>query len=387
MARSMRGAATAVVGREERVNGPPPGYRFLLPTLPADEGMRLCVFLHGDTTKRPYRVEDFRQPLEDAGVLKDVNGIGAYQMSHLWLVRFRTQEAKDALVEAGGMMVKGGYCAVVDPCRKEIRLKVHWVPFHIPSETLRKALSEFGEVAEVRHEEWNVPGFESAESTTRVARMVLKEGVTAEELPHLFKFYGGSVLVVVPGRAPVCLRCRRRGHIRRDCQIPRCTKCRAFGHVREDCVRTYASVTGKACEESEDKEDIMDIEEAETMAPHDRRENNASDEQPERIGAAAGVASTKETPKEQGTVGSETGTPSTNEVATKNAEAEPSSQGESGSAKRAKLGVPASSQPSNVDGSQSLERQWLKATGTKGKYVMETRSASASPVRSARRTN
>lgn len=63
---------------------------------------------------------------------------------------------------------------------------------------------------ELRLDEWRVPGFEFIESTTRVVRMVLNKGVSAEEL-HLFKFYNGSVLVVVPGRAPLFLRCRRRG--------------------------------------------------------------------------------------------------------------------------------------------------------------------------------
>ncbi|KAK8761134.1 hypothetical protein V5799_027599 [Amblyomma americanum] len=164
------------------------------------------------------------------------------------------------------LSVKRGYCAIIDPCRKAIKVNVHWVPFQIPSENLRVAVSEFGEVMEIRHEEWNVPGFQSAESTTRIARMVLKEVVAPEELPHLFKLYGGSVLVVVPGRAPVCLRCHRRGHIRRDCQTPRRTKCHAFGHVREDCIPRYANGTGAALEDCGDKDETKDIEEAETTA-------------------------------------------------------------------------------------------------------------------------
>ncbi|KAH7964010.1 hypothetical protein HPB51_027751 [Rhipicephalus microplus] len=199
---------TADAGRDEGFSCPPPGYRFLLPTLPTGEGMELCIFLHGDPSKRPYRIEDFREPLEEAGVLKAVSGIG---------------------------------------------------------EALRKALSEFGEVKDTRLDEWRVPELEFAESTTRVVRMVLHEGVSVEELLYLFKFYNGSVLV--PARAPVCLRCRRRGHIRRDCQTPRCTGCRAFGHVREDCARTYASVIGASPTVDDSHENIMDADEAEAAAP------------------------------------------------------------------------------------------------------------------------
>ncbi|KAK8786037.1 hypothetical protein V5799_007596 [Amblyomma americanum] len=128
--------------------------------------------------------------------------------------------------------------------------------------------------------------------------MVLKVGLRAEELPHLFKFNGGSVLVAVPGRSPVCLRCRIRGNICRDCQTPRCTKCRAFGHVREGCIRTYANVTGAASEDCDDEEDIMDIEEAGTTAPDDRCKKSASGEQ----GSVSdgNMKTSNETPEEQG---------------------------------------------------------------------------------------
>ncbi|KAH7964009.1 hypothetical protein HPB51_027750 [Rhipicephalus microplus] len=136
MGRSLRGEQTADAGRDEGFSCPPPGYRFLLPTLATGEGMQLCVFLHGDPSKRPYQIEDFREPLKEAGVLKAVSGIG---------------------------------------------------------EALQKALSEFGEVKDVRLDEWSVPGFQFAESTTRYVRMVLNEGVPVKELPHLFNFYNGSV--------------------------------------------------------------------------------------------------------------------------------------------------------------------------------------------------
>ncbi|KAK8780466.1 hypothetical protein V5799_018193 [Amblyomma americanum] len=310
-------------------------------------------------------------------------------MSQLWLVRFCTQEAKDAVLAVGVLSVKGGHSAIIDPCRKEIKVKIHWVPFHISSETLRKALSEFGEVMEIRHEERNVPRFVSADSTTRVARMVLKEGVMAEGQPHLFKFHGGSTLVVVPDRAPVCRRCRRRGHIRGDCQTPRCTKFRAFGHVREDCIHTYANVTVAASEDCEDKGDIMDIEEAETKAPDDRWKKSASGEQGSVCDG--NMKTSSETPNEQSAESNTTETPpKSDQVSDMNAETEPvrddraSQDGTFGLPKRAKTAWPPPSQPSTEVRLQRLERQWFRATGAKGKYVPESRSSSASPVRSAR---
>ncbi|KAH6941366.1 hypothetical protein HPB50_017105 [Hyalomma asiaticum] len=48
-----------------------------------------------------------------------------------------------------------------------------------------------------------------------------RDGVTLERIPHQMRLGSSTVLVVVPGRAPLCLRCRNTGHIRRDCRVPR----------------------------------------------------------------------------------------------------------------------------------------------------------------------
>ncbi|KAH8010133.1 hypothetical protein HPB51_025257 [Rhipicephalus microplus] len=48
----------------------------------------------------------------------------------------------------------------------------------------------------------------------------------------------GTALVVVPGKAPLCLRCRNTGHIRRYCRVPRCAGCRAFGHEQDGFTTT-----------------------------------------------------------------------------------------------------------------------------------------------------
>ncbi|KAH8040384.1 hypothetical protein HPB51_010164 [Rhipicephalus microplus] len=117
-------------------------------------------------------IEDFRAPLEELSVIKVVSGIGPYQMRHIWMLKLRTSEAKkNVLLGTGGNHVKGRYCAVIDPVKKEITVKLNWAAFDVPNEAIRNVLSEYGDVKEVKLQERCVPGFEQAESTTRVARI------------------------------------------------------------------------------------------------------------------------------------------------------------------------------------------------------------------------
>lgn len=262
---SARAAIAADEGRGQVAVSVPEDYRVILPPLPTGDAMKRAVVLHCDVAGRPYRIEDFRQPLEDAGVIKDVSGIGAYQMSHVWLVNLKSDEAKRKLVESAQLVIKGRTCLVLDPTRQELRLKLHWVAFDVSNETIRKAFSAYGEVKDVTLERWKVPGFDGAESTTRVVRIVLRQGLALERLPHLQRLGSGTSLVVVPGRAPLCLRCRMSGHIRRHCRVPKCTECRSFGHVREDCVRSYAQAAGRSSSDDQ-SELVMDEDEAETAA-------------------------------------------------------------------------------------------------------------------------
>ncbi|XP_040076818.2 uncharacterized protein LOC115311799 [Ixodes scapularis] len=94
----------------------------------------------------------------------------------------------------------------------------------------------------------------------------MKDGVSLENLPHQLRTCGGNVLVVVPGRAPICLRCHRAGHIRRDCRVPRCNLCQAFGHEASSCVKTYARVTGNNTAVASDDAECMDVFVAERAA-------------------------------------------------------------------------------------------------------------------------
>ncbi|CAN7979364.1 unnamed protein product [Ixodes persulcatus] len=181
------------------------------------------------------------------------------------MVTLKTPLAKKKLVDAASFEAKGRRCVVIDPEKAEVRLKLHWIPFHLPDETVKKALEPYGKVEDVARETWRVGGFEGVQSTTRVVRLTLREDVTLEKLPHQLRLPGCTALVLAPGRAPLCLRCRRTGHIRRECRVPRCESCRRFGHLRDDSKKTYADVANGGPEDDA-SELLMDQDEAEDAA-------------------------------------------------------------------------------------------------------------------------
>jgi hypothetical protein len=54
-------------------------------------------------------------------------------------------------------------------------------------------------------------------------------------IPWHFEEMVGRALITAEDKPPMCLRCRRTGHVRKNCEEPYCNLCRSFGHDRSDC--------------------------------------------------------------------------------------------------------------------------------------------------------
>ncbi|KAM7284689.1 uncharacterized protein ISCGN_001783 [Ixodes scapularis] len=190
---SSSGAAIAAQpGRGDRYDADTLDYQIILPPLPTGSAVLNTVFLHADVRGHPYCVEDFRDTLAQLVLLPEVLALGAYQMNHVWAATFKSSEGKRRALAAGDLVVKGKRCLVIDPGNRDVRLKLHWLLFHVPDDE----------------------GVTGCGSMTRTAVIRLKPGVSLDDLPHQLKIAGGLALVVAPGRAPLCLRCQRTGHIR-----------------------------------------------------------------------------------------------------------------------------------------------------------------------------
>ncbi|CAN7986172.1 unnamed protein product [Ixodes hexagonus] len=150
MDRSSAIAITAAPSRGDAVRDDVPSdYTVILPTLPTGETMICSLVLHADIRGRPYRVKDFVGSLEQAGVRGDVAGLGAFQMGHVWLLKLHTLEAKEKLLKTGTLQVKYRPCLVIDPQKREVKVRVHWVAFDVPFEAIRRAFEAYGELHRV----------------------------------------------------------------------------------------------------------------------------------------------------------------------------------------------------------------------------------------------
>lgn len=260
------GAVSAArVGRGIRCTEKPgEDFQVVLPQLPSGNSVLHTVFLHGNLKARPYRVEHVRDSLARLSLLPEVVALGAYQMNHVWAVTFKDDEGKKKMLAAESFDVKDHCCMVIDPRDRGVRLKLYWLLHGVPDEDVRVALTPYGKVTEISRDKWKVQGCNDKGSTTRSVTLRLHAGVSVDDLPHQLRVAEDMALVVIPGRAPLCLRCRGIGHIRRDCRVPRCGVCRRYGHDDAHCVRSYASITGpsRTDEVAEHLMDAVDAEEA-----------------------------------------------------------------------------------------------------------------------------
>ncbi|XP_077512795.1 uncharacterized protein LOC144123970 [Amblyomma americanum] len=239
-------------------------YKVVLPRLPTRNVVLNTVFLHADLKGHPYRAPDFRDALAQILDLREILCIGQYQMSHVWMVTCESSSSKQKLVNKAEFPVKGLRCMVFDPDTKNVKVKLLWLPRYMEHRRIVEALEPYGTVQSVEREKWRCPGMEHMETANRELSLTLKDGVSASTIPHTLNVYGVQALVLIPGRPPLCPRCSRVGHVRRQCRTPRCTQCRRFGHTAEYCVLSYAD---RLCQGQWSREDdvasehIMDVSE------------------------------------------------------------------------------------------------------------------------------
>lgn len=212
--------------------------------------------------KRMFYRSDFSTYLSVLLEDVDVLGFGSIGRNDTWHLILSNRAAKTRVMMAGDFYIDQTWVKVAALGNEEFQARVHWAPMHIPMGQITIPMEKYATVLSAR---WDKsPKSFWGHATTLVRTLVLRGDM--ENIPHLMEVGVGSyrttVLITIPGRKPVCLRCKKVGHIRSDCHEDYCRHCKDYGHRTEACVRpktapAYSKVVAGAPQDLSSHDDMQ----------------------------------------------------------------------------------------------------------------------------------
>ena len=211
------------------------------------------------------------EALVDSTIFKDIEAIGTRQTNSEWFVTFYKKPAHAAFLELGVITINGrnGYITTLDSATH--RLQIHWAPYHLAMSGLHVklagALPQGATILSLGYERSQITELEHVATLVRFA--VISFDGPASRLPHLLTVNEGEeqmeVLITTQGRDPICLKCRRVGHVRAWCTTPFCYMCKKSGHTPQECDGRTTSYAGAV--RTTVPIDVDDPEEGEGLPP------------------------------------------------------------------------------------------------------------------------
>ena len=208
---------------------------------------RRSVILSGKKDGKRFVREDFTDSLNEIlTCLKDhVVAFGPLARNSEWCLTLKTDAAKDIVLCAGTLSVRGCIFYVRSADKMQFSARVLWAPSYIPNAAIVNVLEKTCEVQSIVSEKSTAKGFEGIPTGNR--RLVLTG--LKDDIPHTFNIINPhtkekfEILVLIPGRSPLCFRCKETGHFRSECFTPQCRACGVFGHTYESCAvaNSYSS--------------------------------------------------------------------------------------------------------------------------------------------------
>ncbi|KAL3870748.1 hypothetical protein ACJMK2_038792 [Sinanodonta woodiana] len=95
-------------------------------------------------------------------------------------------------------------------------LRVHWLPLYINDDIIKEGLSPFGHVIDVTRDTTILDKDTITLNGTRLVKLQTTE-FDSRHIPHIVSLGQCGMLITMKGRSPICLKCRKSGHSRKDC--------------------------------------------------------------------------------------------------------------------------------------------------------------------------
>ena len=167
---------------------------------------------------------------------------------------------------------RNGYISTLDSTTH--RLSIHWAPYHLAMSGLHSklagALPKGATILSLGYERSQITELQHVATLVRFA--VVSFDRPASRLPHLLTVNEGEeqmeVLITTQGRDPICLKCRRVGHMRAQCATPFCHLCKKSGHSPQACEGRAQSYAGAV--RTTVPIEVDDPEEGEVLPPPSR---------------------------------------------------------------------------------------------------------------------
>ena len=129
-----------------------------------------------------------------------------------------TKEAAEIISAVGRVTVRDRVFPVVNISKQTVEFRVHWLPNYIRDSFIEDFFSSYGKVTSVVRECTVFTANETKHTGVRRVMMETDE-IGKRSLPYIIQFHGGfTALITLPGRQPLCLKCRQIGHMRKDCK-------------------------------------------------------------------------------------------------------------------------------------------------------------------------
>ena len=225
------------------------------------------LILTGPYDGRPYSRSDFMQGIAAAfkcsgPVSAYVLALGPLSRNQEWYVTMTSIQHKDSLLVRGTVTVKDRQFRIKSADNRKFTARVHWGLVYVTNPEVAAALSKYAEVTAISHIMSSEEGLENVATGVRSVVMVGDR----HQVPHLLSVTDPDtketweLLVTIPGRPPMCLKCRYTGHVRKDCATPFCRHHGSYGHTTESCSAEKAEVGKRSYANVARRKIVLDLE-------------------------------------------------------------------------------------------------------------------------------